>query len=34
MMRGNWRNTPFLGGEVSSFFNEEIGEIFGLFSLL
>jgi hypothetical protein len=34
MMRGNWTNTPFLGGEVSSFFNKEIVEILGLFSLL
>jgi hypothetical protein len=34
MMRGNWRNTPLLEGEISPFFNKEIGEIFGFFFLL
>jgi hypothetical protein len=32
-MRGNWTNTIYFGGEISPFFDKEIGEIFGIFFL-
>jgi hypothetical protein len=31
MMRGNWTNTPFLGGEISPFFDKEIWGNFWIF---